>query len=186
MRSHWLLQAVNKQGTVRERDFPEPRTYIAYVLHELYVLPKLTVFSVMKNQHKIHLMNQVFNVLSHKQVAPPIIKAYADQYTRARRQGHAHQLSRLMSTNAPARGVNSGFSIGLGVWTPKVRSFQDVHRPRGSFSDKTREINFTYTFSLSCLQNKIFWNATPNHLTFKSVLLHRDVRLSFSPYFETC
>ena len=33
-------------------------------------------------------MNQVLNVLSHKQVAPPIIiKAYADQYTRARRQG---------------------------------------------------------------------------------------------------
>ena len=42
----------------------------------------------MKNQNKIHLMNQVLNVLSDKQVAPPIyhqglcpsvIKAYADQ-----------------------------------------------------------------------------------------------------------
>ena len=27
---------------------------------------------------------------------------------------YAHQLSRLMPTNIPARGVNSGFSIGLG------------------------------------------------------------------------
>jgi len=48
-------------------------------------------------------MNQFLNVLSHKQVAPPIIiRAYA------------HQFSRLMPTNIPARGVNLGFSIGLG------------------------------------------------------------------------
>jgi len=47
-------------------------------------------------------MNQFLNVLSHKQVTPSIIiRAYA------------HQLSRLMPTNIPACGVNSGFSIGL-------------------------------------------------------------------------
>ena len=45
-----------------------------------------------------------------------------------------------------------------GLWAPKVRSFQDVHRPRGSLSNKNQQINVTYTFSLSCLENKIFWN----------------------------
>jgi len=53
-------------------------------------------------------MNQFLNVLSHKQVARPIIiRAYA------------HQLSRLMPTNIPTGGVNSGFSIGLGGEHPK-------------------------------------------------------------------
>ena len=88
MRPHRSLQAVNKQCSVQERDFPEPGTYVAYVLQKLYVIHKLTVFSAMKNQNKIHLMNQVLNVLSDKQVAPliyhqglcpSVIKAYADQ-----------------------------------------------------------------------------------------------------------
>ena len=48
-------------------------------------------------------MNQVLNVLSHKQVVSPIIL-----------RTYAHQLSRLMPTNIPARSVNLDFSIGLG------------------------------------------------------------------------
>ena len=141
----------------------------------------------MKNQHKIHLMNQVFNVLSHKQVAPPIIKAYADQYTRARHQGlgpsiikaYADQYTRarrqLRLLDRP------GGCEHLKYDRFKMYIDQGVH-----FQIRiNKSILLIHSISPSC-KSKYFEMRAPRHSVSKSVLRHRDVRLSYGSYFETC
>jgi len=85
-----------------------------------------------------HLFNEpIFSMFCHINKWPrqlSIIRAYAHQYTRARRQ--------LRLLDRP------------GGWALKVWSFQDVRRPRGPLPDTNKQITCIYAFSLSCLQIK--------------------------------
>ena len=128
---------------LKERESQGSGTYIVYALW------KLTYFSAMKINTRFIQWTKFHSVLSYNQVTPPNDQALG-----------------LMPINIPARGVNSGFSIGLGGWAPKVWSFQDVHRPRGSLPDNNQQNSFTCIFSLSYLRSKMFWNAAgPTNFT---------------------
>ena len=93
--------------------------------------------------------------LSYKQVAPPIIM-----------RAYAHQLSRLMPTNIPARSVNSGFSIGLGGEHLTYDHFK-MYIDQGVHFQIiiNKSILLTYSLSLVC-KAKMLWNAAgPTNFT---------------------
>ena len=103
----------------------------------------------------------------HQGLCPSVIKAYADQYTRAWRQ--------LRLLDRP------GGCEHLKYDRFKMYIDQGVH-----FQIRiNKSILLIHSISPVC-KTKYFEMRAPNQLTSKYVLLHRDVRLSFGSYFETC
>jgi len=84
-----------------ERESQRPGTYIACALR------KLTYFSAMKINTRFIQWTKFHRVLSYKQVTPPNDQALG-----------------LMPINIPARGVNLGFLIDLGVEHLKYDRFK--------------------------------------------------------------
>jgi len=118
-------------------------------------------------------MNQFLNVLSHKQVAPLIII-----------RAHAHHLSRLMPTHIPARGVNSGFSIGLGGEHPTYDRFK-MYIDQGVHFQIiiSKSILLTHSLSPVC-KAKVFWNAaSPTNFTSNLFYCMGTYILSFGSSF---
>ena len=98
---------------------------------------------------------------------PSIIKAYADQCTRARRQ--------LRLLDRP------GGCEHLKYDRFKMYIDQGVH-----FQIRiNKSILLIHSISPVC-KTKYFEMRAPKHSVSKSVLRHRDVRLSYGSYFETC